>query len=64
LDCYVLCGYPEIDGDKYYNSAQFINRRGELIMNHRKKHLFEADKTWASEGYLKIFYLNEKRIKL
>ena len=50
LNSYVACGYPEVDGDKYYNSAIVVDRKGNLILNHRKKHLFETDKTWASEG--------------
>lgn len=50
MKCYVACGYAEIDGDKLYNSAVVVNREGEAILNVRKKHLFETDKTWADEG--------------
>ncbi|CAD8053835.1 unnamed protein product [Paramecium primaurelia] len=50
LKCYVACGYAEVDGDKLYNSAVVVNREGEAVLNVRKKHLFETDKTWADEG--------------
>jgi predicted amidohydrolase len=50
LKCYTLCGYAEIDGDRFYNSAILVDREGKCILNHRKKHLFESDKVWASEG--------------
>ncbi|EGR30676.1 carbon-nitrogen family protein, putative [Ichthyophthirius multifiliis] len=55
LFSYVFAGYPEIqiqsdNSQKYYNSAYLIDRDGNLIINYRKKHLFESDKTWAQEG--------------
>ena len=27
-----------------------VSPEGNLITNHRKKHLYHIDKTWASEG--------------
>lgn len=27
-----------------------LDRAGNLILNHRKKHLYETDKSWAQEG--------------
>lgn len=27
-----------------------LDRGGKLVCNHRKKHLYETDKTWADEG--------------
>lgn len=46
----MICGYPEIAGDKLYNSAIMVDRAGKMHLNYRKKHLYETDKTWASEG--------------
>ncbi len=55
LGSYVFAGYPEIvfeenGTEKYYNSAYLIDREGNLLLNYRKKHLYETDKTWALEG--------------
>jgi predicted amidohydrolase len=50
MNCYVACGYAENDNGKFYNSAVVVNRTGEPVLNVRKKHLFETDKTWAEEG--------------
>lgn len=54
LNCYVICGYPEIDSPgptrKLYNSAYVISRDGSLLLNYRKHHLYEVDHRWASEG--------------
>ncbi|KAM3139017.1 hypothetical protein pb186bvf_008828 [Paramecium bursaria] len=50
LNTYVICGYPEKDGDKKYNSGILVDRNGQPILNIRKKHLYETDKSWASEG--------------
>ena len=44
---YVIVGYVEKDDDKLYNSALMVDRSGQLILNHRKKLLFDADKIWA-----------------
>ena len=50
LNCWVFCGYPEIDGDNLYNSQQVISPNGEYVKNYRKHFLYKIDKTWASEG--------------
>lgn len=50
LNCYIICGYAEIEGEKYYNSAYVINRDGSLLLNYRKHHLYEVDHRWALEG--------------
>ena len=47
---YVIVGYVEKEEDKLYNSALMVDRNGEVILNHRKKLLFDTDKVWASEG--------------
>ena len=35
----ILCGYPEREGDKIYNSAALFDYEGQLLINHRKLHL-------------------------
>ena len=40
----VIYGYPEVDRssgeEKYYNSAQFVNKNGCSLLNYRKVHLW------------------------
>lgn len=46
----VLIGFPEVaDDGKHYNSAMFVKSSG-LAYSYRKKHLYETDETWATEG--------------
>lgn len=41
---YVVGGsIPELDGDKVYNAATVWNPEGELVVKHRKVHLFDID---------------------
>lgn len=41
---YLIGGtFPEIDGDKYYNTCTVWNPQGELIAKYRKMHLFDID---------------------
>lgn len=57
---YLVCGYPEQtsatrdDGTqppaRLYNSARIIGPDGELLYNYRKRLLYSADTTWASDG--------------
>ncbi len=49
-DCYISYGFAENDNGKLYNSLNFINNKGELIINYRKVHLYEADENWALPG--------------
>ena len=48
--CWVVVGFPEVDGDRYFNSCLVINPAGELAFCYRKTLLYEADETWASPG--------------
>lgn len=48
--CWVVCGFPELDGDKLYNSAMVLDPRGALRFVYRKMCLYEADYSWASPG--------------
>ena len=36
----LLCGYPEWNGKKVYNSALLVNPAGGVIANYRKTHLY------------------------
>lgn len=58
---YLVCGYPEIvasepGGDgvapppRLFNSARVLSPDGALLYNYRKRLLFSADTTWATEG--------------
>jgi len=48
--CWVVCGFPEIDGPKLFNSAMVLDPHGDLRFVYRKMCLYEADYTWASAG--------------
>ena len=45
-----MIGFPEVDGDRFFNSALVINALGELAFCYRKTLLYEADETWATPG--------------
>jgi len=46
----VVCGYVERDGARLFNAQTVVSPEGAVLANHRKKHLFATDKTWAAEG--------------
>ena len=48
--CWIVIGFPEVDGDRFFNSALVINALGELAFCYRKTLLYEADETWATPG--------------
>ncbi|MEM6927384.1 MAG: carbon-nitrogen hydrolase family protein, partial [Myxococcota bacterium] len=48
--CFVVAGFPEIDGDTLYNSAWVIDDRGELAFVYRKTLLYTEDLHWAEPG--------------
>lgn len=56
LNCYVICGYPELFIDPQskteimYNSAYVVDRQGNLLLNYRKHLLYDQDYFWAAEG--------------
>ena len=39
----LLYGYPEREGDKFYNSALLIDRNGKRVANYRKTHLYGSE---------------------
>ena len=47
---WVVCGYPERDGERLYNAALVIDPSGALVCSYRKALLYEADKPWALPG--------------
>ena len=49
LDCYLVAGLPESEGDRLYNTAVLVGPGG-LIGRHRKMHHYTPDSTWAKTG--------------
>ncbi len=48
--CWMVVGFPEIDGDALFNSALVIDPTGALAFVYRKTLLFPADESWARPG--------------
>lgn len=46
----VIYGFPELEGEKLYNSAAFINKNGEIVGVYRKTHLFHHERTFFEPG--------------
>ena len=46
----LVAGYPEREGELYFNSQTLVAPSGEIAVPYRKRHLFQADTWWASEG--------------
>ena len=47
---WMVFGFPEVDGERFFNSAMVINPSGELAFCYRKTLLYDQDKSWASAG--------------
>lgn len=47
---WLVCGFPERDGELLYNSALVVDPTGELADCYRKVLLYDLDCTWASTG--------------
>lgn len=49
FNAYVIAGYAEKtdSGDTYHNSFYVLGRDGHLLLNHRKKDLFQPDLSWS-----------------
>ena len=47
---YVIAGYLEKYKEKFFDSVMILNRRGELVANYRKTHLFQSEREHFSEG--------------
>jgi len=48
--CWLVVGFPEVEGDALFNSALVIDPRGALQFTYRKTLLFDCDWTWARPG--------------
>lgn len=46
----VIYGFPEVEGEKLYNSAAFINKFGEIVDVYRKAHLFHHERKYFVPG--------------
>jgi predicted amidohydrolase len=47
---WIVFGFPEVDGEQFFNSALVINPAGELVFTYRKTLLYEQDEAWATPG--------------
>jgi predicted amidohydrolase len=47
---YIVGGFAERAGDRYYNAARVIGPDGALLFTYRKTLLYEADLPWATPG--------------
>ncbi|OGG98944.1 MAG: hypothetical protein A2600_06115 [Candidatus Lambdaproteobacteria bacterium RIFOXYD1_FULL_56_27] len=50
LGVYLVYGFAEKKAPRLYNSQNLIGPGGELLGTYQKRHLFEADRPWASAG--------------
>ncbi|MCB2198396.1 beta-ureidopropionase [bacterium] len=48
-NCSYVIGYPEVEGDKFYNSSMLVNPDGSTY-NYRKIHLFSREKELFNSG--------------
>ena len=48
--CWMVCGFVEAAGDRFFNSALVIDPSGALAFTYRKTLLFDADHRWATPG--------------
>lgn len=48
--CWLVCGFPEREADRLFNSALVIDPAGGLAFTYRKTLLFDADVPWATPG--------------
>jgi protein N-terminal amidase len=50
LNCYTFLGFPEKEGNNFYNSLMITDRDGKLIKSYHKRNLFKDDKKWCTPG--------------
>lgn len=48
--CWIVAGFPEVEGEHFFNSAMVIDREGALRFVYRKTLLYELDFFWATPG--------------
>ena len=68
LKCYTFLGFPEKEGNNFYNSLMITDREGKLIKSYHKKNLFKDDKKWCTPGkefeYIDIMTISGKTARL
>ena len=47
---WMVCGFPERDGPRLYNSAMVVDAHGGLHFTYRKTLLYDTDHSWAEPG--------------
>ena len=47
---WLVAGFPEVEGDRLFNSALVLDPTGELRFVYRKTLLYEEDLHWATPG--------------
>jgi predicted amidohydrolase len=52
-DFYIVTGFAEREGDKFYNSAILIGPQG-IVHTYRKIHLFNMEKFWFDPGDIEL----------
>jgi predicted amidohydrolase len=52
-DMYIITGFAEREGDKFYNSAILIGPQG-IVHTYRKIHLFNMEKFWFDPGDIEL----------
>ncbi len=63
----VLCGYPERDGERIYNSALLAGGDGAVLANYRKTHLFgdlDREAFTAGDAIATIAELDDVKVGL
>ena len=48
--CWLVCGFPERDADRLFNSAMVLDPSGARVFVYRKTLLYDADLPWATPG--------------
>lgn len=48
--CWLVAGFPELAGDRLFNSALVLDPAGQLAFVYRKTLLYDADLPWATPG--------------
>ncbi|MDT8446141.1 MAG: carbon-nitrogen hydrolase family protein [bacterium] len=50
LQLFLVYGFPQSEGRRLFNSQNLIGPKGQLLATYQKRHLFEADRPWATPG--------------
>lgn len=47
---YLVYGYPQRQSGRLYNAQNLLDPKGRLLATYQKRHLFDADRSWARPG--------------